>query len=151
MSTAADTRRRIVVAWILFAVAVVLLVGWPIAALIDWDHIVESHARLGYLIGDIGIAVPLCLASWHGLRRALPWARGVLLFCLGALAYDVTHFLIYLMQEEFASIPLPVYIVVLAVVLVAIAWVAAKEIEWGRGPRDEEPLEDTVRRMRDRP
>jgi len=128
VSVAADTRRRTVVAWILFAVAVVLLVGWPIAAIIDWDHIVESHARLGYLIGDIGIAVPLCLASWHGLRRARPWARGVLLFTLGALAYDVTHFLIYLMQERFLSIPLPVYIALLAAVLAAIAWVAAKEI-----------------------
>jgi hypothetical protein len=130
MSTAADIRRRTVVAWILFAVAVVLLVGWPIAAIVNWDHIVSSHARLGYLIGDICIAVPLCLASWHGLRRSLSWARGVLLFTLGALAYDVTHFLIYLMQEEFLSIPLPVYIVLLVVVLAAIVWVAAHEIDW---------------------
>lgn len=129
MTTAIDTRRETVVAWILFGVAVVLLVGWPIAAIVDWDHIVRSHARLGYLIGDLGLAVPLCLASWYGLRRDRPWARGVLLLCLGALAYDVLHFLIYLMQEEFLSIPLPVYIVLLAVVLVAIGWVATREIE----------------------
>jgi len=63
MTVAIDTRRRTVVAWILFPV--VLLVGWPIAAIV----------------------------------------------------------------EEFLSIPLPVYLVLLAAGLGATAWVALREIE----------------------
>lgn len=28
---------------------------------------VDSHVRLGYLIGDLGVGTPLCFATWHGL------------------------------------------------------------------------------------
>jgi hypothetical protein len=91
------------VKWVFLLTGIGLPIGWAIAALVDWDHIVDSHARLGYLIGDVGLVTPLCFATWHGLRRDLRWARPVFMFTLGALAYDLVHFGVYLVQEDFTG------------------------------------------------
>lgn len=115
-------RRR--VGWVLFVVAVILIIGWPIAVIANWGHIVSSHARLGYLIGDSTIVIPLCLATWYGFRKDRIWAPLIFLVAAGAGAFDLLHFGIYLIQEEFLSIPTPIYIVVLLICLaVIILWV----------------------------
>jgi hypothetical protein len=59
MSAAAGgslTVHRTWAAWSFFALGVVLVIGWPIAAIVNWDDIVDSHVRLGYLVGDIGLS-----------------------------------------------------------------------------------------------
>jgi hypothetical protein len=43
------------VKWAFLATAILLPIGWLVAVIVSWDHIVDSHARLGYLIGDVGI------------------------------------------------------------------------------------------------
>lgn len=54
----------------LLVLAAVLVVGWSIAIAVSWNHIVSSHARLGYLIGDIGLVVPLCFPrGWPAATR----------------------------------------------------------------------------------
>jgi hypothetical protein len=119
---------RVWSAWAFFGLAVVLIVGWPIAAIVNWSDIVDSHARLGYLVGDLGLVVPLALASWIGLRRGRPWAPPILLLAIGATAYDAIHFFIYLAQLEFLSIPWPVYIAILALSLAALTFLAVLEL-----------------------
>jgi hypothetical protein len=91
------------VKWAFLATAILLPIGWLVAVIVSWDHIVDSHARLGYLIGDVGIVTPLCFATWHGLRHARDWTRVVFMFTAGALVYDLVHFGVYLIQENFTG------------------------------------------------
>lgn len=115
---------RLFVAWAAFAVGVILIVGWPIAAIVNWDDIVNSHARLGYLIGDVGLVVPLAFATWQGLRTRAWWGPPVLLLLAGAGAYDLLHFSIYLWQIEAFGVPGFLYGIACAAALVAIVrWV----------------------------
>jgi DMSO/TMAO reductase YedYZ heme-binding membrane subunit len=131
MSHAADrslTAHRTWAAWAFFALAVVLVIGWPIAAIVNWDDIVDSHVRLGYLVGDIGLVVPLCFATWYGLRKQRRWAPGLLMLTIGATAYDAIHFFIYLAQERFLSIPPAGYIAILVAALAALTLFAVREL-----------------------
>src|SRR5436305_14725375 len=127
-STRLDTSYRQRLGWVAFGLGIVLIVGWAIAIIVSWNHILSSHARLGYLIGDVGLVAPLCFATWYGVTRQKSW--GPLLFLLldGAIAYDVVHFGIYLMQEGFLSIPVPIYIIVLLAILALQAVLARREI-----------------------
>ena len=113
--------------WAFGILGVILLIGWPIAIVVSWDHIVSSHARLGYLIGDMGLVVPLCFATAYGVRRGANWLSPVLLFAAGATAYDAVHFFIYLAQEEFLGLPTAVYVVLIVSSLAALAWFAVRE------------------------
>jgi hypothetical protein len=115
-------------AWAFFCLAVILIIGWPIAAIVNWDDIVHSHTRLGYLVGDIGFVVPACLATWYGLRKQTLWAPGVLLLTIGLTTYDAVHFFIYLAQERFLSIPPVVYIAILVAALAALGFFAVREL-----------------------
>jgi hypothetical protein len=121
------THRRWV-AWAAFGLAVILIVGWPIAAIVNWQNIVDSHARLGYLVGDIGIVVPLCLVTWYGFTRDRPWAPLVFLFLAGAVAYDGLHFEIYLAQLGFLAIPLAIYLIVMVASMILVGWLALWEV-----------------------
>lgn len=130
MQTAADpvARHRRHVGGIMFAIGVVLLVGWPIAVAVSWEHIVASHARLGYLIGDMGMVMPLCFLSWHGLVRGRAWGVPLVLITMGAQAFDVLHFGIYLIQERFLGIPTIVYLALMALILGVLAYLCRWEI-----------------------
>jgi hypothetical protein len=119
---------RVWAAWAFFGLAVILIVGWPIAAIINWDDIVDSHTRLGYLVGDILFVTPASLATWYGLRKQMLWAPGVLLLTIGLTTYDAVHFFIYLAQERFLSIPPVVYIAILIAALAALAFLALREL-----------------------
>jgi hypothetical protein len=119
---------RVWAAWAFFGLAVILIVGWPIAAIINWDDIVDSHTRLGYLVGDILFVTPASLATWYGLRKQMLWAPGVLLLTIGLTTYDAVHFFIYLAQERFLSIPPVVYIAILIAALAALAFFALREL-----------------------
>jgi hypothetical protein len=115
------------VAWLVFAVGVALVIGWPIAIVVNWHDIVSSHARLGYLIADLGLVVPLCFASWQGLLRNAPWGPGVLLVALGAGAYDVVHFTVYLIQVK-ELLPAAAWVVIGAGIVATLGWLAFWEI-----------------------
>lgn len=116
---------RLRVAWTAFAVGVILAVGWPIAAIVNWDDIVDSHARLGYLIGDVGLVVPLAFATWQGLRTRAWWGPPVMLVLAGAGAYDLLHFSIYLWQIEAFGVPGFLYgIACAAALMMIVRWVA---------------------------
>jgi hypothetical protein len=123
----ADIRHRKRVGWVLFGLAIVLAVGWVIAIVVSWQHIVDSHNRLGYVLGDLGMVVPLSFASWYGLTHGRPWAPGVFLFLAGAAAFDSLHFGVYLIQEKFLSIPMAIYIALIILVLGVLAWLALWE------------------------
>jgi hypothetical protein len=97
------TRQPAWVKWAFLATAILLPIGWLVAVIVSWDHIVDSHARLGYLIGDVGVVTPLCFATWYGLRHGRDWARPVFMFTAGALVYDLVHFGVYLVQEDFTG------------------------------------------------
>lgn len=118
-------RKRVGIAMLI--VGAVLAVGWPVAILVSWDHIVSSHARLGYLFGDLGLVVPLSFLGWYGLTRDRRWAPGVFLIFAGAAAFDSLHFGIYLIQEKFLSIPAPVYVILILLCLGILAWLALWE------------------------
>lgn len=121
------------VKWAFLVTGIGLPIGWAVAAIVDWDHIVDSHARLGYLIGDIGLVTPLCFATWHGLRRARRWAPLVFMFTAGALAYDLVHFGVYLVQEDFTGAGWAWGLLCAALVLV-LAWLASLELRAEREP-----------------
>ena len=106
----------------------VLLIGWPIAAIINWGDIVHSHTRLGYLVGDIGLVTPASFATWYGLRKQFLWAPGLLMLTIGATAYDAIHFFIFLAQERFLSIPPAGYIAILVAALAALTFFAVREL-----------------------
>jgi hypothetical protein len=116
------------VGWAALVLAIILIVGWPVAAIVNWENIVSSHARLGYLVGDLGIVVPLGIAVWYGLRRQRPWGPLVFLFYDGAVAYDGIHFEIYLAQLGFLTIPLPIYLAAMVVSMALVAWLAWWEL-----------------------
>ena len=124
---------RLRVAWAVFVVGALLLIGWPIACIANWHDVVHSHTRLGYLIGDVGLVTPLCFAAWQGLRTRAPWGPGVLLVAIGAGAYDTVHFVVFLVQEKFL-LPGPVWIGIAVVLLAIIGWWAVWEIRRMRGP-----------------
>jgi hypothetical protein len=118
-------RHRLRVAWTSFAIGVILAIGWPIAAIVNWHDIVHSHARLGYLIGDVGLVVPLAFATWYGLKRREWWGVPIMLVLAGAGAYDLVHFSIYLWQIEAFGVPGFLYGIACAAALVVIVrWVA---------------------------
>ena len=105
MATAVVSTRLRVYAWITFSVALVLAVGWPVAAAIDWDSIADSHARLGYVVCDFCIVIPLGFLTWYGLLHGKAWGRLTFLVVAGAMAFDLLHFSVYLSQIEFVGLP----------------------------------------------
>jgi hypothetical protein len=121
------TRQANWVKWAFLATAILLPIGWVVAVIVSWDHIVDSHARLGYLIGDVGIVTPLCFATWYGLKHATEWARPVFMFTAGALVYDLVHFGVYLIQEDFTGAGWA-WGVLCAVLVAVIIWLASREV-----------------------
>jgi hypothetical protein len=130
--TAALPTHRKWAAWSFLALGVLLPIGWLIAAIANWDDIVESHARLGYLIGDVPFVAPLSLATAYGLLKRRSWAQPVLLLTIGALAYDVIHFCVYLVQEEFLLPPVA-WIAIWLLVLGILTWFSLGELRLARG------------------
>jgi hypothetical protein len=121
-------RRRKRVAWLVFAVALILAVGWPIAAIINWPSIRDSHARLGYIICDFTFVIPLGFATWHGLRTGRRWAPYTLLVTTGAMAFDAFHFAVFLSQIGFLGVSWAVYMPLGVLTLWALFVVARSEI-----------------------
>jgi hypothetical protein len=121
------TRQPNWVKWAFLATAILLPIGWVVAVIVSWDHIVDSHARLGYLIGDVGIVTPLCFATWYGLKHATEWARPVFMFTAGALVYDLVHFGVYLVQEDFTGAGWA-WGVACAVLVAVLIWLALQEV-----------------------
>ena len=105
---------------------ILLPIGWLVAAIASWDHIVDSHARLGYLIGDVGMVTPLCLPPGRGSG-----GRGleppVLMFTAGALVYDLVHFGVYLVQEDFTGAGWA-WEFLCAALVALLAWLASLEV-----------------------
>jgi hypothetical protein len=127
--TTPEQKHRTVVAWIAFAGGVLLPIGWTIASIANWSDVVDSHARLGYLIGDIGIVMPLCFATWQGLRTRAPWGPAVLCLLCGAFAYDILHFTVWLIQEHKFGIPGIVLALIGAAIIAFLAWLAIWELQ----------------------
>lgn len=118
------------VPWAFLLTGIGLLIGWPIAAIVNWDHIVESHTRLGYLVGDVGIVAPLCIATWVGLRRKRRWGQSIFLLTAGALAYDLTHFGIYLVQEDFLDVGV-LWGLLCAALVALLVWLTSRVLRTG--------------------
>lgn len=127
-STDPVTRRRHLVAWLVFTAALILAIGWPVAAIINWPSIRDSHARLGYIVCDFTIVIPLGFATWYGLRKARRWAPLTLLVACGAMAFDTLHFAVFLSQIRFLGLSWAVYMPLGLALLWAIFIVARSEI-----------------------
>ena len=133
---------RIVGGGLLIAVGVLVWIGWPIVAAIWWEDVVQSHVRLGYLIGDMTLLAPLCISSGYGLVQGYRWGPLVLLLTVGTAAYDLTHFLVYLGQRGVPQIggkPLPWYAYAAAIIatlaaLGVLAWHELKVAAHASGP-----------------
>jgi hypothetical protein len=130
--TSEEQKHRTVVAWIAFGGGVLLPIGWTIASIANWSDVIDSHARLGYLIGDIGLVVPLCFASWQGLRTGAAWGPLALCLLCGAFGYDIVHFTVWLIQEHKFGIPGVLLALIGAAILAFLAWLAIWEIERAR-------------------
>jgi hypothetical protein len=102
------------------AVALLLIIGWPISMIVSWSSIVDSDCRLAYLIGDLGLVSPLFVASWIGLRKSASWGPLVFLVAAGTLSYDCLHFGIYLIKIKFLSISPFIYAGLVALILLVI-------------------------------
>jgi hypothetical protein len=121
-------------AWAFLALGVLLPIGWLIACIVNWDDVVNSHTRLGYLIGDVGMVAPLSLLAAYGLFKQKVWAPFVLPLVIGALAYDVVHFCVFLVQEKFL-LPGPVWIAIWLLVLGILTWFSIGELRLARRAR----------------
>jgi hypothetical protein len=127
---------------LLILIGVLVWIGWPVVAAIRGEDVVQSHARLGYLIGDMTLLAPLCISSGYGLVQDYRWGPLVLLLTVGTAAYDLTHFLVYLGQRAVPPIsakPLPWYACAAAIVLTlaalgVLAWHELKVSAHASGP-----------------
>jgi hypothetical protein len=90
--------------WALIGVAALLWAGWTVQMLREWKVVWESQARLGYLLADTLIVAPGCIASGIGLLGSDGWGAPLLLLTVGAAAYDLTHFFVYMFQSEMIKI-----------------------------------------------
>ena len=119
--------------WALVVIGALIWLLWPIIAIRHWQNVVESHARLGYFIGDMAIVAPLCFASGYGSIEDYRWGLPMLLLAVGASAYDLTHFLVFLAQIGVPQIrgkrlPVAVYAVAIVLVLVVLGYIAWRAI-----------------------
>jgi len=119
---------------LLIVIGVAVWIGWPIIAVRHSEDVVKSHARLGYMIGDMTITGPLCLASGYGLLQDYRWGSAVLLLAVGAAAFDLTHFLVYLAQIHWPQIrgralPWSAYLVATLATLAILGVIAWRELD----------------------
>jgi hypothetical protein len=119
---------------LLIVIGVAVWIGWPIVAVQHSDDVVKSHARLGYMICDMTITGPLCLASGYGLVQDYRWGSAVLLLAVGAAAFDLTHFLVYLAQIHWPQIrgralPWWAYLAAILATLAILGVIAWRELD----------------------
>jgi hypothetical protein len=119
---------------LLVVIGVAVWIGWPIVAVRHSEDVVKSHARLGYMIGDMTITGPLCLASGYGLLQNYRWGSAVLLLAVGAAAFDLTHFLVYLAQTHWPQIggralPWWAYLAAILATLAILGVIAWRELD----------------------
>lgn len=121
-------RHRQRVSLVFAFVAFLLGVGWPISALINWADIIHTPARLGYVIADMGLVLPLCILTYMGLQREAAWGPLVSLLAMGALAYDTVHFGVFLIKVQFLHLSPVVYLLLMATILYVLFRFAYWEI-----------------------
>lgn len=128
----------------LIAIGVCLLIGWAVVATQEWNDVIGSHTRLGYLIGDTWLLAPGLILSGVGIRQRLAWGHLVFLITVGVAAFDLTHTFIYMLQIEWPKIggkaaPWEAYaalIVLTIALLVALGWweIRVALSYWARRP-----------------
>ncbi|MDN3657857.1 hypothetical protein QWZ08_19550 [Ferruginibacter paludis] len=111
-------------------VAAILVIGWPISIIINWADIVNSDARLGYFIGDLGLVSPLLIVSWLTLKKSEPKGSMLFLVAAGALSYDALHFGIFLIKIKFLSVSPVLYALLIAVILFIILLLVKDRIKY---------------------
>lgn len=121
-------RRR--AAYALFGVVGWFVVSWSVAIVVDWQRIARSDVEPAYLIGDWGLVVPLCIATSLGLLKRASWAPLLFLVTMGAIAFEALHFGIHLILARFLSIPTPVYVAGILLVLGFVGWFTRHEIRF---------------------
>src|SRR5437773_1431313 len=103
LSTSDIQAHRTRIGWVMLGVATLLVIAWLITIMSNWHYIVSSSILLSYLLGDILLVVPLCVASWVGLKDGKDWGGLIFLITTGALAFNGLHFGVYLIQENILS------------------------------------------------
>src|SRR5687768_12532860 len=102
---------------ILFAVLILLALGWVWGVFANWDEIASRPVRLAYIICDFLFVIPVGVAAGIGLKRGKPWAIPLFPLALGALLFDIAHGVFYLIWDNYFGIPLWLAFVLLAAVV----------------------------------
>jgi protein-S-isoprenylcysteine O-methyltransferase Ste14 len=97
------------VGWTTLAVAALIAVAWAVALFWDRQALISTPNLLGYLISDVLLVIPLCIASWIGFIRGQAWGGLVFLVTVGSLAFQVLHLGVFLISQELFPLPLPIY------------------------------------------
>lgn len=91
---------------LLFAVLILLALGWVWGVFANWDEIVSRPVRLAYIICDFLFVIPVGVIAGIGLKRGKAWATTLFALALGALLFDVAHGVLYLIWDNYFGIPL---------------------------------------------
>jgi hypothetical protein len=122
----------------LLVIAAGIWIGWFLVARDNWENIIHSLTRLGYLIGDCALLAPGCVTSGIGLLLNESWGPPTLLIAVGAAAFDLTHTFIYLAEicePKVHGKPLGpwVYAAAILVTLGVLGWIAWRAIYYATG------------------
>jgi hypothetical protein len=91
---------------ILFAVLILLALGWVWGVVSNWEEIASRPVRLAYIICDFLFVIPVGVTAGIGLKRGKTWATTLFALALGALLFDVAHGVLYLIWDNYFGIPL---------------------------------------------
>jgi hypothetical protein len=132
-------RKRKLAGWALIVIGFSVWIGWSIVAPTNWHDVVQSHTRLGYLVGDFFLVAPVCVVAGLGLLKGHSWGPPALLAAVGAAAFDLTHTFIYMAQIGVPSIggkapPSWVYVLLIVLTLSVLQWIAWHEIRANMAP-----------------
>src|SRR5438034_480428 len=123
------------VGWTMLAVAALIAVALAVALVRDGQALVSTPNLLGYLLSDVLLVIPLCVASWIGLIRGQAWGGPVFLVTTGALAFQVLHLGVFLIPQKLFPLPLPIYGGMVVFLLpyfeaTIVAWPIPRWVSW---------------------
>ena len=99
---------------ILLGVLILLAFGWVWGVFANWEEIASRPVRLAYIICDFLFVIPVGVIASIGLKRGKSWAKSLFILALGALLFDIAHGVLYLVWDNYFSIPLWMAFVLLA-------------------------------------
>ena len=110
----------------LIALLLWFALSWPIGVVVKFDYVLANE--LGYMVGDLLVLVPLIVVTLYGFRREQTWAPLLVLVVVGAFAFDMAHFLVFLARSRPMDIPGLLFYVLIPVVIAVLAWLLRRHL-----------------------